>query len=78
MSLMNDADDIVKEFLVESYENLDRLDRDLVMLEKSPNPLGGAMLRSERAGGGPYWHGKPWFQPILGLKKWILFVLRWT
>jgi two-component system chemotaxis sensor kinase CheA len=33
---MNDADDIVKEFLVESYENLDRLDRDLVMLEKSP------------------------------------------
>ena len=34
---MNDADDIVKEFLVESYENLDRLDRDLVMLEKSPN-----------------------------------------
>ena len=34
---MNDADDIVKEFLIESYENLDRLDRDLVMLEKSPN-----------------------------------------
>jgi two-component system chemotaxis sensor kinase CheA len=33
---MNDAEDIVKEFLVESYENLDRLDRDLVMLEKSP------------------------------------------
>ena len=34
---MNDADDIVKEFLIESYENLDRLDRDLVMLEKSPD-----------------------------------------
>src|SRR6202140_2496429 len=34
---MNDDDDIVKEFLVERYENLDRLDRDLVMLEKSPN-----------------------------------------
>jgi two-component system chemotaxis sensor kinase CheA len=33
---MSDADDIVKEFLVESYENLDRLDRDLVLLEKSP------------------------------------------
>jgi two-component system chemotaxis sensor kinase CheA len=33
---MNDADDIVKDFLVESHENLDRLDRDLVMLEKSP------------------------------------------
>ena len=34
---MNDSDDIVKEFLVESYENLDRLDRDLITLEKSPN-----------------------------------------
>jgi two-component system, chemotaxis family, sensor kinase CheA len=34
---MNDSDDIVKEFLVESYENLDRLDSDLVTLEKSPN-----------------------------------------
>jgi len=33
---MNDSDDIVKEFLVESYENLDRLDRDLVTLEKHP------------------------------------------
>ncbi len=29
-------DDIVKDFLVESYENLDRLDRDLVGLEKNP------------------------------------------
>jgi two-component system chemotaxis sensor kinase CheA len=29
-------DDIVKEFLVESHENLDRLDRDLVGLEKNP------------------------------------------
>lgn len=29
-------DDIVKEFLVESYENLDRLDQDLVVLEKDP------------------------------------------
>ena len=34
---MNDSDDIVKEFLVESYENLDRLDRDLITLEKNPN-----------------------------------------
>ncbi|MGA2980263.1 MAG: chemotaxis protein CheW [Terriglobales bacterium] len=34
---MNDADDIVKEFLVESYENLDRLDRDLITLEKNPD-----------------------------------------
>ncbi|HSZ63222.1 MAG TPA: chemotaxis protein CheA [Terriglobales bacterium] len=33
---MNESDDIVKEFLVESYENLDRLDRDLITLEKHP------------------------------------------
>jgi two-component system chemotaxis sensor kinase CheA len=29
--------DIVKEFLIESYENLDRLDRELVALEQSPD-----------------------------------------
>src|ERR1035441_886774 len=34
---MDDSDDIVKEFLVESHENLDRLDRDLVDLEKHPS-----------------------------------------
>ena len=35
---MSDTDgDIVKDFLVESYENLDRLDRDLVGLEKNPH-----------------------------------------
>jgi chemotaxis protein histidine kinase CheA len=33
---MGDMDDIVKEFLVESNENLDQLDRDLVALEKDP------------------------------------------
>jgi two-component system chemotaxis sensor kinase CheA len=33
---MGDMDDIVKEFLVESTENLDQLDRDLVTLEKDP------------------------------------------
>lgn len=32
---MGDSD-IVKEFLAESYENLDRLDRELVQLEKDP------------------------------------------
>ena len=32
----NPMDEILKEFLVESYENLDRLDRDLVALEKDP------------------------------------------
>jgi len=35
MAAMSDSD-IVKDFLVESYENLDRLDRDLVGLEKNP------------------------------------------
>jgi len=33
---MNELDDIVKEFLVESNENLDQLDRDLVALETEP------------------------------------------
>ena len=30
-------DDIVEEFLVESHENLDQLDSDLVALEQEPN-----------------------------------------
>jgi two-component system chemotaxis sensor kinase CheA len=33
---MIELDSVVKEFLVESYENLDQLDRDLVTLEKDP------------------------------------------
>jgi len=33
---MSDLDHIVKEFLVESHEGLDRLDRDLVALEQQP------------------------------------------
>jgi two-component system, chemotaxis family, sensor kinase CheA len=33
---MNELDDVVREFLVESYENLDRLDQDLVLLETDP------------------------------------------
>jgi len=33
---MNELDDLVKEFLVESHENLDQLDRDLVTLETAP------------------------------------------
>ncbi len=37
VAAMNNPDEIVKEFLVESYENLDRLDRDLVALEKNPS-----------------------------------------
>ncbi len=34
---MGSSDDLVREFLVESYENLDRLDRALVDLEKDPH-----------------------------------------
>src|SRR5438552_6986410 len=34
---MNEMDGIIREFLVESYENLDQLDRDLVALEKNPH-----------------------------------------
>ena len=33
---MEGMDEIVQEFLVESYENLDQLDRDLVQLEQDP------------------------------------------
>jgi len=36
MSDNSEMDDLVKEFLVESYENLDRLDRDFVALETDP------------------------------------------
>lgn len=41
---MDELDEIIGEFLVESYENLDRLDQDLVSLEESPTDsqlLGG-------------------------------------
>src|SRR5580700_7740108 len=34
---MDGIDAIIKEFVVESRENLDRLDRDLVELEKNPS-----------------------------------------
>src|SRR5947209_11671685 len=33
---VEDLDDIIQEFLVESHENLDQLDRDLVSLEEQP------------------------------------------
>ncbi|MEQ1630926.1 MAG: chemotaxis protein CheW [Planctomycetota bacterium] len=33
---MSEMDEVLKEFLVESYENMDRLDRDLVALEDRP------------------------------------------
>jgi two-component system chemotaxis sensor kinase CheA len=33
---MDDLEDVIREFLVESYENLDRLDQDLIVLEADP------------------------------------------
>lgn len=36
MRSVDDIDDIVREFLIESYENLDQLDQDLVALESAP------------------------------------------
>ncbi|HEX6674918.1 MAG TPA: chemotaxis protein CheA [Actinomycetes bacterium] len=33
---MEDLEDVIREFLVESYENLDRLDQDLIVLEADP------------------------------------------
>ncbi|HMO16393.1 MAG TPA: chemotaxis protein CheA [Pirellulaceae bacterium] len=35
-----ELDDVIKEFLVESYENLDELDRSLIQLESNPNDRG--------------------------------------
>jgi two-component system chemotaxis sensor kinase CheA len=37
MGEIDEMDEILKEFLIESYENLDCLDRDLVSLEKDPH-----------------------------------------
>lgn len=34
---MGEMDNVIKEFLIESYENLDQLDRDLVTLEQEPD-----------------------------------------
>ena len=33
---MEDLDDVVREFLIESHDNLDQLERDLVVLEERP------------------------------------------
>src|SRR5450432_1153190 len=46
--LMDEFDEIVREFLVESYENLDQLDRDLVALEQEPDahPLLQSIFRT--------------------------------
>src|SRR3954466_694164 len=36
MDETDELDDIIQEFLIESHENLDQLDRDLVALEQQP------------------------------------------
>lgn len=36
---MNELDEVIQEFLVESYENLDQMDQDLVALEETPDAL---------------------------------------
>ncbi len=45
---LNDMDEIVQEFLVESHENLDQLDQDLIALEQSPDSrdLLGSVFRT--------------------------------
>ena len=45
---MNEMDEIVHEFLVESHENLDQLDQDLVALEQEPDSrtLLGSVFRT--------------------------------
>lgn len=45
---IDEMDEIVQEFLVESHENLDQLDRDLVALEKDPSSrdLLGSIFRT--------------------------------
>lgn len=45
---MNEMDEIVQEFLVESHENLDQLDRDLIALEQDPTSrdLLGSVFRT--------------------------------
>jgi len=45
---VDDFDDVIKEFLVESYEELDQLDRDLVALEDAPDDRDclGSIFRS--------------------------------
>ena len=45
---MDGMDDIVREFMVESYENLDQLDQDLVALEDQPGSreLLGSVFRT--------------------------------
>ena len=37
--MSENIDDIVKDFVIDSYENLDRVDRELVALEQDPNAL---------------------------------------
>ena len=37
MSDIDEMDEMIKDFLIESYENLDRLDQDFIALEEAPD-----------------------------------------
>jgi two-component system chemotaxis sensor kinase CheA len=52
---LDDLDEIIAEFLVESHENLDQLDSDLVALEQDPTsrPLLGGIFRTIHTIRGP-------------------------
>ena len=57
MNSADGMDDIVKEFIVESTENLDQLDRDLISLEKNPTSkeLLGSIFRAVHTVKGTSW-----------------------
>jgi chemotaxis protein histidine kinase CheA len=67
--------DIVQDFLVESYENLDRLDRELVGLEKNPHDRDalGSVFRTIHTNVGNFFqqgHVRiPGFQQAAGAKE---------
>ncbi len=59
---MSDSD-IVQDFLAESYENLDRLDRELVGLEKNPHDrdaLGSVFRTIHTIKGTDFWVSTSW------------------
>ena len=53
---MDGLDDIVEEFLVESHENLDQLDQDLVALEQDPRSRDRLDGRGRGGSGGGVLH----------------------
>ena len=47
---MSEMDEVIKDFLIESLENLDRLDREFVELERAPD--GWLLLGAAEAAAG--------------------------